>query len=555
QYHNVGICQEVWRYIVNQTIGYSGADLTILLDTGTRPQVTYVPSVLNPANAPNRLTAQTEWTISTETFLKVQKKYGRFDVDLFASAKNTKVSKYYKNNSEDQEGEIDGNNNNSILGISSMVSRPMQTVNKTAEHATSISNSTRSKKRKISSPEKQIVENDSLEHQRNTLKNQGLADTAIKIIMSDARNAKRNKLYGLIQQKFMNWREKMGLTGKICSSEIVNYLAEKIAKDKLSASTIKTYKSEITRTPCYLSFFNAIQDLTVIDYAKPKFDITPAINQIRTWGITENLNLRQLTTKLCWLLSICGFLRSSDIHRIDDSQTTITDELVRFVIIGPKEKRKGSAIIKPCEIKRHTDIILCPVHTYKVYRARVGPIECKQKHPYLQSTNREMLLRHINDFSKPLSVDSITRYIHILSELIERPPNSRIPKTRVLGASMAANAGVSPNDIVTHAFWSNYYMFDTYYVPPTHTNNSQCSKFDDIQTQHLKTFESFLESNLRQTLLLNSKQKLQNYLNIYSAKLSGAATNKVRNSPGSNQRPPGARLPEESKDYNVKLFF
>lgn len=53
-----------------------------------------------------------------------------------------------------------------------------------------------------------------------------------------------------------------------------------------------------------------------------------------------------LTAKLCWLLAICGFLRSSDIGRISDDQTH-TDPQGRLVlhIIAPKEKRKGQAAL------------------------------------------------------------------------------------------------------------------------------------------------------------------------------------------------------------------
>ncbi|OMJ12126.1 hypothetical protein AYI69_g9546 [Smittium culicis] len=51
----------------------------------------------------------------------------------------------------------------------------------------------------------------------------------------------------------------------------------------------------------------------------------------------------------------------------------------------------------------------------------------------------------------------------MLSELIVRTPNTPIPKARATGATLASSAGVSADDIVTHAFWSNYSLFGSYY--------------------------------------------------------------------------------------------
>ncbi|OMJ18284.1 hypothetical protein AYI70_g5439 [Smittium culicis] len=81
-------------------------------------------------------------------------------------------------------------------------------------------------------------------------------------------------------------------------------------------------------------------------------------------------------------------------------------------------------------------------------------------------------IRYIIDFTKPLSVDSISRHVHMLSDLILRPPNTPRPKARALGPALAAAAGVPSSDIVAQAFWSNYYMFDNYYRLSRSTNSN-----------------------------------------------------------------------------------
>ncbi|OMJ16394.1 hypothetical protein AYI69_g7850, partial [Smittium culicis] len=81
---------------------------------------------------------------------------------------------------------------------------------------------------------------------------------------------------------------------------------------------------------------------------------------------TDQLKTKDLTAKTCWLIAICGLMRASDIHRIDDIRTIRKDNSVVFVILAPKEKRQGRPIERPCEIKSHTNLMFCPVHAYDV---------------------------------------------------------------------------------------------------------------------------------------------------------------------------------------------
>ncbi|PVU88282.1 hypothetical protein BB561_005940 [Smittium simulii] len=41
-----------------------------------------------------------------------------------------------------------------------------------------------------------------------------------------------------------------------------------------------------------------------------------------------------------------------------------------------------------------------------------------------------------------------------------------------IGATLAANSGVSTDDIVSHAFWSNYSIFDSYYRLTRNSSNN-----------------------------------------------------------------------------------
>ncbi|OMJ23231.1 hypothetical protein AYI70_g2393, partial [Smittium culicis] len=103
----------------------------------------------------------------------------------------------------------------------------------------------------------------------------------------------------------------------------------------------------------------------IFNSQRPSMDISPIIEYFREIGDNEKLDIKSLTSKTCWLLAVCGFMRASDIHRIEDAQTTIIDGTLKLVIVAPKEKRKGRPIIRPCEISCHSDKLLCPVEAYR----------------------------------------------------------------------------------------------------------------------------------------------------------------------------------------------
>ncbi|OMJ26865.1 hypothetical protein AYI69_g3718 [Smittium culicis] len=357
---------------------------------------------------------------------------------------------------EIQTGEGKNDDHNAQLAIGNLVPRCFQPINNEPNHPTSLSRYTRPEKRQIPTFQEQIMELDGLEDKQGSLFSQGLANNAIGIILNNPRTTKRHRQYHPAQKRFLSWIQSEKISRKINEADLINFLAKIFVDDKLSVSTIKSYKSailnicenpkEIASQPCFITFFKAFQETSIV-----------------SWGPTRNLGTKELTAKLCWLLSICEFLRSSDLHRVDDAQTLVSEDYIRLAIVAPKEKRKGRPICKPCEIKSHSDKILCPVETYKEYKKRIGDVECLKEHISHLEIKLSMLLRHIGDFSRALSTDSITRYIHSLTDLMDLPAGITRPKTRALGPTMAAAAGVPPSEIVSQAFWSNYYMFDTYY--------------------------------------------------------------------------------------------
>ncbi|PVU86099.1 hypothetical protein BB560_006806, partial [Smittium megazygosporum] len=171
-------------------------------------------------------------------------------------------------------------------------------------------------------------------------------------------------------------------------------------------------------------------------------------------GPTEQLPIKELTSKMCWLIAVCGMLRASDIHRINDDKTVLGSDYVESTVVAPKEKRKGQIIEKPCKIKAHAKKLLCLVTAYKVYKNTVAINKCQRAHENNKELILNHLVRHINDHKKPLTIDSITRNIRNVSKLINYGKTKPIPKARAIGATVAASSGIAPDVIVSQAFWS-----------------------------------------------------------------------------------------------------
>ncbi|OMJ07096.1 hypothetical protein AYI70_g12433 [Smittium culicis] len=283
---------------------------------------------------------------------------------------------------EGQTRETDYNFGDPNVEVGHMVSRPIINVCENNDANRSNTGRSGSQKRKIPHDREQELVPYGVEDQRSTFEAQGISKQAIDLILMNYRRVKRRSTYLQTQQKFLAWHRATYVNTGIAAAHVVNYLVDIYTKDKLSVSTIKAYRSaicqlsedphSISEEDCMRRFLIELEETNIKSFVKPKIDISPVIQYFMELGPTDQLEVGLLTAKTCWLLAICGFLRANDLHRIYDKQSVIVDGILKIVIMLPKEKRGGRPIIRPCEISSHKDTLLCPVETYKVYKAKVA---------------------------------------------------------------------------------------------------------------------------------------------------------------------------------------
>ncbi|PVU94848.1 hypothetical protein BB561_002206 [Smittium simulii] len=123
-----------------------------------------------------------------------------------------------------------------------------------------------------------------------------------------------------------------------------------------------------------------LNESNLIKFTNNFINIKLIIDHFKILGPTNNLNTKELTAKSCWLIAVCGFLRASNIYRVDDERTKILNNSIKLIICAPKEKRKSNPIERLVEIKAHSDEIICPDIVYKIYKQRILKIPCSKSH-------------------------------------------------------------------------------------------------------------------------------------------------------------------------------
>ncbi|ORY89204.1 hypothetical protein BCR43DRAFT_448488, partial [Syncephalastrum racemosum] len=231
---------------------------------------------------------------------------------------------------------------------------------------------------------------------------------------------------------------------------------------------------------------------TVRPIRDDSYDLQPIFALLRAWGPNDKLPLHQLARKTAWLLATVGFLRPSDLARIDVAQCTDREGpqgFLRLAIDAPKEKRHGLRYVRSVSYHIHPDPILCPVQAYRAYRRATGFNISRSPHPIITGRLITPLFRMLHQHDRPVQVDTIRGYIcDVMRHVGRDPPSLPVPKARALGATLAAQAGTPIADIVSRGAWSSQDMFDHFYriSSATHTDFTRLTLEDPTSQQTSK---------------------------------------------------------------------
>ncbi|KAI7895436.1 uncharacterized protein EV154DRAFT_457481 [Mucor mucedo] len=332
--------------------------------------------------------------------------------------------------------------------------------------------------------------------QQRTNEPSTLSEESSSIIFDPHRVQLKQKRYNGTQQRFLDWgnQHNRNVLEFVNAIDIINYLAYGRVHHNWSYATILQYKQailqlyeqtqrdSITTNPAFIEFFSALKSNAILSFDFPMINLQPAIDVMLSWGENCDMTLLQITQKLCFLLGITGFLRPSDIERIDDSKTLVVNDALRLVVLAPKEKRAGRPIEKVVNISAHSNIMLCLVTCYTQYKNRFASLApVVRSHDRLPHLLYTALVRNITDHNKAIGSERISKHITSIlcratTTCTASTSSRKTIKARAVGSTRAILAGAKLDDVLTHGSWASSSIFDTYY----RLNRASATNFTDL---------------------------------------------------------------------------
>ncbi|OLY77712.1 hypothetical protein AYI68_g8254 [Smittium mucronatum] len=197
QYHHAGIREEVWRYYLPQIARDFRGNMGALPEdeystSGNLRTVSDEPGRCSePVNSADRMFS-IHPSVCNDKLALVSGSQGCRpklpSVQLGNIEQSLRLPSMESNPTNDPEGAPGASNNyagNSAMEDSDLVPRSAESIGQSAIITTSDNSNTRPKKQKITEVEEQALVPDSMENQRRILQAQGLADTAIDLIVSN----------------------------------------------------------------------------------------------------------------------------------------------------------------------------------------------------------------------------------------------------------------------------------------------------------------------------------------------------------------------------------
>ncbi|KAI9495716.1 hypothetical protein BDB00DRAFT_897580 [Zychaea mexicana] len=364
---------------------------------------------------------------------------------------------------EDSARTNNSNNNHTSMAERDLVPDITTAQHLEAEDYTAPRDSSSTRRRSISPAEESPLDYDRLELKRRRLTASGLSTDATSIMLDPAHTQQRNAHYQPIQPRYICWTRQHDIDPFVANpAQLVNFLAYGHVHLGWATGTCANYRSAIldlyddtssfANDTHYKDFFSALNDQTIRSFDRPRYDIQPVIRNIVDLGNNLTMCAIDLTCKLCFLLAITGFLRPSDIERIDDGRTNVTDRHLRLVIARPKEKRYQQRIEKVIHIHRHETSLLCLVQTYVDYHTRFCQTPCRRSYPFNNGPRQYVykLIWVVHNNNTAISAERISNHIKRFLDMIPRPEGTARPKARALGSTAAVQAGASLDDVLIY---------------------------------------------------------------------------------------------------------
>lgn len=250
--------------------------------------------------------------------------------------------------------------------------------------------------------------------------------------------------------------------------QIVNFLTS-LYKQGLQWSTINTARSALSSTIPPINGVPVGQHYMVSRLLKgiynkkprtlklyPKWDVSVALETVKSWGPNNKLDLKLLTYKAVFLLALVCSKRPSSLALLSVHPTVFqaTPELLRLYPVGIEKHSRPNYVQQPIHVHRYTeDSLLDPISCIMDYTDRVQSIRASNS-----------LFVTVTSPHKGASSSSISRWISSVISLSGQTGSGG--STRSVSTSTAFSRGVPLDAILQAGDWSRAATFQRFYLTP-----------------------------------------------------------------------------------------
>ena len=310
-----------------------------------------------------------------------------------------------------------------------------------------------------SGPEPEISRLANLKHQWSSA---GISQNASDLIALSWRNG-TSKQYESGWKRWCDWCGKQSINH--CTptiAHVLNFLAHEHSTGK-SYSTINSYRSSLSSALSPIDGYPVGKHPLVVRLMKGSFNSNPPKPKYaNTWNVSsvlkyisslpdnDQLSLPQLSHKLVALIALASAQRTQTLLNLDLTFLQLSDDCARFRIMSmlkttsPK-KQIGNLVVKIPRFENNSN--LCALSALKEYIKRTDPLRSDNK----LFISTRTLARWMKLLLASSGIDTAVFSAHSF---------------RSASSTCAFAKGVSLDEIISTADWSNARTFHDFYLKP-----------------------------------------------------------------------------------------
>ena len=308
-------------------------------------------------------------------------------------------------------------------------------------------------------------------------------------LMLKSWRTKTNRSYDSLFRKWHSWRHTRGsnpFSGPI--REMLNFLA-KLYEEGNQYHSLNSYRSAISSVhervdghtvgqhPLLMWLMKGVfNDRPPLPRYTSTWNVQTVLSHIASFGVNESLSLKQISWKTAMLLALTPPSRSADLSQLDIRGRQYKPDGVVFIPASlAKQSRQGKPVTPFFFPSFPPDPVICPVTTLKAYEERMALV---------RGTETRLFLALIKP-NKAITSSTVARWLKSLLESAGID-TSVFNAHSVQGASstMAANLGITTNDILKAADWSTESVFHIINRWIIHHLVERCSLPGNLHSKH-----------------------------------------------------------------------